>query len=690
MKRDARTRIERGTGMERNRLAGVAAGMGQDMNTDPDRGRRRAVVEAIRPQVDGGRFPIKRVAGDRLAVEADVFGDGHDVVRCLLQHRADTAAAWTESEMRLVENDRWIGEFTAGKPGRYRYTVTAWVDDFLSWRGDFAKRVEPSDVALALQAGGAFVERAAGRAAGADAKALRAFAGKLRGDGNPESLRKLAVGEELRDLMMRHPDRSREMRHEPELEVVVDPPLARCSAWYEMFPRSCATESGRHGTFRDCERLLEYVADLGFDVLYLPPIHPIGRVNRKGRNNSLAAGPADPGSPWAIGAEEGGHKAVHPELGSLEDFRRLVAAARARGIEIALDIAFQCAPDHPYVTARPEWFRRRPDGSVQYAENPPKKYQDIYPLDFECAGWRELHEELKSVFDFWIAQGVTIFRVDNPHTKPFAFWEWLIGEIKRERPEVIFLSEAFTRPKVMHRLAKLGFTQSYTYFPWRNAKIELAEYFTELARTGSREYFRPNHWPNTPDILTAYLQNRGRAAFMTRFVLAATLGANYGIYGPAFEHCENAAREPGSEEYLDSEKYTIRHWDLDRPDSLRTLIAAVNRARRGNPALQQDWNLVFIPVDNDELICYAKHTDDGRNVVIVAVNLDPHHVQSGWIEVPLDALGIAREHPYQVEDLLTGTTYLWSGPRNYVELDPKAIPAHVFRVRSRAIRMSPP
>jgi starch synthase (maltosyl-transferring) len=646
-------------------------------------GRRRAAIESVQPAVDGGRFPVKRVAGDRVVVEADVFADGHDSIACVLLYRREGEARWSEAPMVFADNDRWRGEFQVPEPGRWRYTVAAWVDAFLTWRKDLEKRVEPADIELALAIGAELVAQAARRAKGADARALRGMAEKLQGGDGLEARRALALGEELAQLMGRYPDRRFATTYAPELPLLVDPPRARSSAWYELFPRSCAGEPGRHGTFRDCERWLDYVAELGFDVLYLPPIHPIGRVNRKGRNNALSARPEDPGSPWAIGSHEGGHKAVHPQLGTLEDFRRLVAAARARGIEIALDIAFQCAPDHPYVREHPEWFRWRPDGTVQYAENPPKKYQDIYPFDFECDQWRALWEELKSVFAFWIEQGVTIFRVDNPHTKPFAFWEWLIEEVKREHPEVIFLSEAFTRPKVMHRLAKLGFTQSYTYFPWRNTKAEIVEYFTELSQHASREYFRPNHWPNTPDILTAYLQHGGRPAFIARLVLAATLGANYGIYGPAFEHCENVPREPGSEEYLDSEKYEIRTWDLERPDSLRPLIAAVNRARRANPALQQDWNLVFIPVDNDELVCYAKYTDDRANVVIVAVNLDPHHKRSGWAEVPLERLGLAPDRAYEVEDLLGGETYLWQGARNYIELDPARLPAHVFRVHRR-------
>jgi len=649
----------------------------------PEEGRHRVVIEGVRPAVDGGRFPIKRVVGDRVTVEADIYADGHEALRCMLRYRRFGARAWDETEMALLDNDRWRGAFDVTELGRYQYGITAWVDSFLSWRQDFLKREDPADIELALRSGARLVEAAAQRAKGTDARELKELARALTSGQGLDARRALAGGELLHALMMRYPDRALATVHAVEYEVVVDRALARSSAWYEMFPRSCANEPGRHGTFADCERRLDYVAEMGFDILYFPPIHPIGYVKRKGRNNALTAAPDDPGSPWAIGSKEGGHKAIHPRLGTLEDFRRLVAAARARGLEIALDIAFQCAPDHPYVTEHPEWFLKRPDGSIQYAENPPKKYQDIYPFHFESEAWRTLWEELKSVFEFWIEQGVTIFRVDNPHTKPFAFWAWAIAELKRGHPELILLSEAFTRPKIMHRLAKLGFTQSYTYFPWRNTKAELTEYFTELARSASREYFRPNHWPNTPDILTATLQNDGRPMFMARVVLAATLGANYGIYGPAFEHCENVAREPGSEEYLNSEKYEVRHWNLARPDSLAPFIARLNRARRENPALQQDWNLVFVPTDNPELICYAKFNDARSNVIVTAVSLDPYHRRSAFVELPLAELGIDPEHPYQVEDLLSGETYLWQGARNYVELDPHVAPAHVFRVRQQ-------
>jgi starch synthase (maltosyl-transferring) len=464
---------------------------------------------------------------------------------------------------------------------------------------------------------------------------------------------------------------------------VVERDKARFSTWYEMFPRSCAPVPGQHGTLADCEARLPYIAQMGFDVLYLPPLHPIGTVHRKGRNNAVVAAAHDPGSPWAIGAAAGGHKAVHPQLGTLEDLRRLVTRAHEYGIEVALDIAFQCAPDHPYVQEHPEWFRWRPDGTVQYAENPPKKYEDIYPFDFDTPHWQALWEELKSVLDFWIEHGVRIFRVDNPHTKPLRFWEWLIGAVQATHPEVIFLAEAFTRPKIQYELAKRGFTQSYTYFAWRHTKEELSGYFTELTRTTVREYFRPNLWPNTPDILTEYLQHGGRPAFMIRLVLAATLGASYGIYGPAFELGEHLPREEGSEEYLDSEKYELRHWDLEKPDSLRDFIARVNRIRRDNPALQSNQGLQFHPVDNPELLCFSKYNAEHANAILVVVNLSPYHAHSGWVELQLDALGLDARQPYQMHDELSNARYLWHGTRNYLEIDPQVVPAHIFRIRHR-------
>jgi starch synthase (maltosyl-transferring) len=649
----------------------------------PAEGRVRAIVENVTPCVDGGRFAAKCVVGDRFVVEADCFADGHDVLGVRLRWRDETVSAWQEAPMVPLGNDRWRASFVPERLGRHVYTVTAWVDHFLSWRHDFARREDPEDLRVAALAGAELVAAAAARASGPDRAPLEAWAERLRGERDAKVLRAVALDESLGALAAAYPDRRFAGDFPLELPLSVDRERARFSTWYELFPRSAAPEPGRHGTFRDVEARLPYIARMGFDVLYLPPIHPIGRERRKGGNNALVAALEDVGSPWAIGAAEGGHTAIHPALGTLEDFRRLVGAARDHGMEVALDIAFQCAPDHPYVAAHPDWFRKRPDGTVQYAENPPKKYQDIFPFDFESAAWRSLWLELAAVIEFWVAQGVSIFRVDNPHTKAFPFWEWVIAELRREHPHLIFLAEAFTRPKVMHRLAKLGFTQSYTYFAWRNTKAELMEYFTELAEGPGRDYFRPNAWPNTPDILTEYLQFGGRPAFMVRLVLAATLAASYGIYGPAFELGEAEARDPGSEEYRDSEKYQLRHWEIGRPDSLAGFIARVNRVRRENAALQTDRELRFFPVDNDSLICYGKRSEDGASTILTVVNLDPHHAQSGWVELDLPALGLDERTPYQMHELLTGARYLWSGARNYVKLDPSRAPAHVFRLRRR-------
>ena len=646
-------------------------------------GRRRVVIEGVTPAIDGGRYPIKRTVGEAVVVEADVFTDGHDGLSAFLLYRKEPDAHWTEVPMKFLENDRWRGSFQVTTLGRYHYTVTGWIDHFQTWQRDLMKKVNAGqDVAVDLLIGAALIQQACGRASKDDAQVLLRRATELDASSAPESDRiRAALSSDLTALMARHPDRRFTSTYDRELAVVVDRERARFSAWYELFPRSCGGSADRHGTFKDCEARLPSIASMGFDVLYLPPIHPIGRTHRKGKNNAPVGGPADPGSPWAIGSQEGGHKAVHPQLGTLDDFRKFVSKARIHGLEIALDIAFQCSPDHPYVKEHREWFRIRPDGTVQYAENPPKKYQDIYPLDFETEQWRELWDELKSVVRYWIDHGVRIFRVDNPHTKPFAFWDWLIGSVKQECPDVIFLAEAFTRPKVMYRLAKLGFTQSYNYFPWRSTKAELTDYFTELTQTEVREFFRPNLWLNTPDILTEQLQHGGRPAFMARLVLAATLGASYGIYGPAFELCEARPREAGSEEYLDSEKYEIKQWDLDRSDALNEFIGRVNRIRREHPALQSDRSLRFHRIENEYLLCYSKRTPDQSDVILVAVNLSPHHVHAGWVELDLEELGIEPDRPFQVQDLLTNAYYVWQGPRNYIEIHPHASPAHIFFIR---------
>jgi starch synthase (maltosyl-transferring) len=645
---------------------------------------RRPAIEGVAPEIDAGEFPIKRTVGENVVVQADIFADGHDVVNAALLYRAESEGKWREAPMRFVDNDRWQGQFRIAAQETHLYSIEAWVDPFQTWiRGLIKKYDAGQDVASDLLVGADLAWTASKRATGADARSLTNFAAQL----TTKSKTDLAAGvatarkDELAAVILRYPDRSESTVYEKQLVVSVDRQKARFSAWYEMFPRSCTGDPQKSGTFRDCLARLDLIAQMGFDVLYLPPIHPIGITERKGRNNSTNPAPDDKGSPWAIGAAEGGHKAIHPELGTLEDFRVLLSKASEKGIEIALDIAYQCSPDHPYVKEHPEWFLHRPDGSVQYAENPPKKYQDIYPFHFKGKAAAALCEELQSVVLYWAKQGVRIFRVDNPHTKPLPFWQWLIAEVRREYPDAIFLAEAFTRPKLMYRLAKLGFAQSYTYFAWRNSKAELTAYLTELTTPPVSEFFGMNLWPNTPDILTAAFQTGGRPVFISRLVLAATLSASYGIYSPAYELCENRAVATGSEEYLDSEKYQIRIWDIDRADSLRGLITDVNRIRRENPALQRNERLRFQRLDNDQMIAYSKVTEHPPNRILVVVNLDPRNIQSGFVEVPMQEFGLAPDAEFEVEDLLTGASYRWRGSRNYVELNPEKLPAHILRVR---------
>jgi starch synthase (maltosyl-transferring) len=650
----------------------------------PTDGRVRVVIENLSPSVDCGRFSAKRTIGEIVTVEADVFTDGHDAVYCVLRHRPPGASAWVESAMTALVNDRWRGEFAVQALGRHEFTVVAWVDHLETWRRDLVKRHEAGqELTVDLAQGAKLARELAARVPPLEAKRLEQWASTLtQGKSDPTERVTLAQSQLVREIANAHPDPALCREHAPPRAVEVERERARFSSWYELFPRSTAPPGADHGTFDDLIARLPYVAGMGFDVLYLPPIHPIGEAHRKGPNNRPSASPEDPGSPWAIGARQGGHKAIHPALGTAEDFRRLLARARDVGLEIAIDVAFQASPDHPYVREHPEWFARRADGTIQYAENPPKKYQDIYPFWFETDAWRELWEELASIVEHWIGEGVRIFRVDNPHTKPFAMWEWLIARVRADHPDVIFLSEAFTRPKVMYRLAKLGFSQSYNYFPWRNTKHELETYFRELSSPPVIDFFRASLWPNTPDILPEHLQYGGRPAFMARVALAATLGASYGIYGPAYELIEHRAREPGSEEYLDSEKYQLRQWDLERPDSLRDYITRLNRIRRENPALQSDRRLVFHGIENDSLIAYSKSSPGGDSLLMV-VSLDPHHVQAGWLDLDLAALGIAQERTFQAHDLLTDARYLWRSARNYVALDPRHSPAHIFRIRGR-------
>jgi starch synthase (maltosyl-transferring) len=654
------------------------------------------VVEGILPQVDCGRFPIKRAVGETVTVTADIHADGHDAIAAVAMYRRAGEDAWREVPMDATGNDRWQAGFTVDALGDYEYTVEGWIDTFGSWRSELSKKFGAGqDVASELLEGAALIRETVERlqraptATGkrpADVKSkavltsLADRAAALEAIATPQGERVVqALAEELQRLMSAHPDRTRATRFDRVLGVTVERERARAGAWYEMFPRSAGTDPSRSATFDEAAARLPYVAAMGFDVLYLPPIHPIGRSFRKGPNNSLTPGPNDPGSPWAIGSEEGGHMSVEPGLGTIEDFDRFVEAARRQGLEIALDIAYQASPDHPYVREHPEWFRRRPDGTIKYAENPPKKYQDIYPIHFESPDWEALWNELKRVLEFWIEHGVKIFRVDNPHTKPYPFWQWVIAGIRRNHPDTIFLSEAFTRPKVMRYLAKSGFSQSYTYFTWRTTKAELTEYFTELTQTEVREYMRPNLFANTPDILHAYLQRGGRPAFQVRLVLAATLGATYGIYS-GYELSENVPVKEGSEEYLDSEKYQIRPRNFEQAGSLAELIGRINAIRRAHPALQHDWGLAFHPTDNAEIICYSKRSVDGRDVVLVIVNLDPFRMQHGFVQLPLSDWGLTSHATVEVFDLLSGERYFWRGEWNYVRFDPQSRVAHILHV----------
>lgn len=648
-------------------------------------GKQRVLIENVSPCIDGGRYPIKRTIGEQVVVEADIFADGHDVLAALLRVRHE-GGDWQESEFVPLVNDRWQASFTIEALGLYEYTIEARVDHFRTWRRDLQKKAQAGqDVGVDLTAGAMLVEKMVEGSPADEAAAVRAWLQTFQDEqSGPQDQRvERALDADMAEQLKRHADRSVVTMLDRPLEVLAEPTLARFGAWYELFPRSCGSDGTRHGTFADLEKQLPRIAGMGFDVLYLPPIHPIGTAYRKGRNNRPDAQSGDPGSPWAIGGREGGHKAVHPALGTIDDFRRLVAKASEHRLQIALDIAFQCSPDHPYVREHPEWFKHRPDGTIQYAENPPKKYQDIYPFDFETDAWESLWHELRSVMAFWVKEGVTLFRVDNPHTKAFPFWEWAIRTLKQDHPELIFLSEAFTRPKVMYNLAKLGFTQSYNYFPWRNTRDELRQFMTENTRTAVKEFFRPNLWPNTPDILPQYLQYGGRPGFIVRYLLAATLGASYGIYGPAFELGVAAPRAVGEEEYLDSEKYELKHWPLDDPQSLEPLIRQVNQLRRENPALHTNDLLAFHDTDNEQLLVYSKRTPERDNLILVAINLDPHHEQSGHVTLDLRELGIDDKDTFQVHDLLTGSRYLWRGPRNFLTFDPARAPAAIFRVRRR-------
>ena len=643
--------------------------------------RARASIQRLRPEVLDGRFPARGAVGRPVRISADIVGDSHDELAAVVRHRRQGAKRWSETPLVHEINDVWVAELDVDQPGRHEFTVEAWVDHVATWRRDLRKKatadvVEPVDLATGAELFRALIAHAAPAAA---ERLTSGIAAILDTDLPLEQRIEAGLSEELAGLARRLDPRAHATTYPRVCQLQIDRERAAFSTWYELFPRSASPDPDRPGTVRDVIDRLDHVASMGFDVLYLPPIHPIGVAHRKGRNNAVTAGPDDPGSPWAIGGAEGGHLDIHPELGTLEDLHALIAACEARGMELAMDIAFQCSPDHPWVAEHPEWFKQRPDGSIQYAENPPKKYQDIYPLDFESVDAEGLWTALKGVFDHWIAQGVRIFRVDNPHTKSFAFWEWCLDELSREHPDCIFLAEAFTRPKVMYELAMRGFNHSYTYFTWRRHKWEIEAYYTELFQTDVVDFFRPNSWPNTPDILTDQLQTGQRSMYVQRLVLAATLTANYGMYGPAFELMWSDAR-PGAEEYLDNEKYEIKTWDVDQPHSLREVIALINRIRHAHPALQQDRTLRFHHIDNDQLLVFSKRAGD--DVILVVVNLDPWQTQAGVTWLELEELGIEPDELYEVTDLFGGGTFTWQGGDNYVELNPHVSPAHVFAVRT--------
>lgn len=643
--------------------------------------RNRVIIENVKPEIDGGSFFIKRVVGEKVAVSADIFSDGHDTLRASLFFKHADDKKWSEVFMQDHPNDVWTAEFIAEKKGFYYYKIEGWVDHLLTWLKGFRKKYEDGQqMTIELQIGAKLLRQTSKGYPKTKAKKLVEVALSLEEDTYEHAI-ETVLGRDFKQLVHDHPMKQFQTEYDKNLQVRVGREKELFSTWYELFPRSASQKPGKHGTFKDVEKLLPRLQEFGFDVLYLPPIHPIGEKNRKGKNNSVTAEADDPGSPWAIGSKHGGHKAIHPELGTLSDFKHLIKEAEKHGIELAMDIAFQCAPDHPWIKEHPDWFLWRPDGTIAYAENPPKKYQDIVPINFETEDWMGLWEELKSVFIYWCEVGIRIFRIDNPHTKPFRFWQWVMAAVQKEYPDTIFLAEAFTRPKIMAELAKGGYTQSYTYYTWRTTHKEMEAYLTELTQTELREYMRPNFWPNTPDILPYELMGADSNAFALRYAMAATLSSNYGLYGPAYEFLENTGNdETGKDEYFNSEKYEIREYDWDARNRITDLYTAINRIRKDNKALQTTWNLHFTRTDNDLLMSYIKLTDDLSNVIWCIVNFDTQFKQSGWVEVPKKLLAIEGRVHLKVTDLLTNEIFHWFNDWNYVELNPSKYPIHIFKV----------
>jgi len=647
-----------------------------------EKNQARIIIENIKPQIDGGIFPIRRVMGETVHVTADIFSDGHDLIKADLLVKHEFDKKWTEVSMHPVDNDQWTGAFTVAKQGWYTYCVEGWVDHALTWqKGTELKIKDSQKVKSEILEGVTYLQSIEKLADPNDKKKVKEFIKLFKKSPDSENTKKVVTSKELKAILGKYPLRLHSS-YSQELRVYVDINKALFSTWYEFFPRSSSPKKHTHGTFKDCIKLLPRIANMGFDVLYFPPIHPIGEKNRKGKNNSARAEKGDPGSPWAIGSRLGGHKDIHPELGSLKDFKLLIAKAKSLGIDIAMDIAFQVAPDHPYVKAHPEWFKWRPDGTIQYAENPPKKYQDILPFYFETEDWKNLWNELLSVFLYWIEEcGVKIFRIDNPHTKPFMFWGWLIEEVKKFYPDTLFLSEAFTRPKIMMELAKQGFTQSYTYFAWRVTKNDLAGYLNEITGTEVREYFRPNFWPNTPDINPYHLQGANESTYLQRYFLSATLSSNTGLYGPTFELMISDALV-GKEEYLNSEKYEIRNWDWNADNKIIRVISIINKARKENASLQQTNNIEFCETDNDMILSYCKFNENNENLTLMVINLDSYYSRQGWIKAPLHRIGITAGQSFHLEDLITHDSYIWDKEWNFVELHP-TLPFHLFKITKK-------
>lgn len=644
-------------------------------------GIKRVVISNVSPAVDCGQFPVKAIIEEPLTIAADIFADGHDTLAAAILIKHSTEKQWTEQALTAHHNDHWFTSFTPSKTGVYQFRVIAWINKFGSWQKDFAKKTKGNyDLETELNGGIAILSDLLKTATGKTKNLIQNIIHNIGNEKDITGKIAIALDDKINDLLCKCRDKNAVTTHPQIFEITADRKKAAYSTWYELFPRSASAEPGKHGTFADVINLLPRISKMGFDVLYLPPVHPIGITHRKGRNNALSAIAGDPGSPWAIGNSSGGHKAIHPDLGTIKDFRNLIKESKKHNVEIAMDIAFQCSPDHPYLKEHPEWFKWRPDGTVQYAENPPKKYEDIVPFDFECTEWQALWQELKSIIEYWISNGVNIFRVDNPHTKAIPFWKWVIREIKMIHPDIIFLAEAFTRPRIMEHLAKIGFTQSYTYFTWRNTRHDLQEYVAELTQTNLKYYFQPNFWPNTPDILTDELVHGGENMHIIRLILAATLSSSYGIYGPVYEYTFNEPM-PGKEEYNDNEKYEIKNWDWNRYTKTKEIITRINRIRATHSALQTTANVTFANTDNEKIMCYIKQDKNTGDTLIIVVNIDPCHTQKTNISFSPKDIGKDDQESYMVHDLLSGDRYTWQGGASFAELNPYDIPAHILHVK---------